>query len=52
MNREEESVMSVAAAAKLVYEREGKVTLEQSNRDDFVAIESVSRSHFVSKSFS
>lgn len=43
--------MSVAAAAKRVYEEDLKSRLERENKDDFVAIEPTSRRYFVGKTF-
>ena len=43
--------MSIATTAKQVYEEELRAQLERSNLGDFVAIEPVSRQHFVAKSF-
>jgi hypothetical protein len=45
------SLMSVAEAAKLVYEEDLRTRLEQEHRDDFVAIEPHSRSYFVGETF-
>ena len=43
--------MSVAEAAKQVYEEDLRSRLEREHRDDFVAIEPNSRSYFVGKTF-
>ena len=43
--------MSVAEAAKRIYETELKEKLESTHRDEYVAIEPESKSHFVGKSF-
>lgn len=43
--------MSIAEAAKRVYEADLKETLEAKHRDEFVAIEPESRSHFLGKTF-
>ncbi len=43
--------MSVAKAAKRVYEEDLRSRLEQEHKDDFVAIEPSSRSYFVGKTF-
>ena len=43
--------MSVAEAAKQVYEEDLRSRLEWEHRDDFVAIEPTSRSYFVGKTF-
>jgi hypothetical protein len=43
--------MSIADAAKHVYESELRETLESRHIDDFVAIEPESRSFFVGKTF-
>lgn len=43
--------MSVAQAAKQVYEEDLRSRLEREHRDDFVAIEPTSRSYFVGKTF-
>lgn len=43
--------MSVADAAKQLYEREWKVRLESEHRDEFVAIEPESRSFYLGESF-
>ena len=43
--------MSVADAAKRIYEAELKESLETSHPHEYVAIEPESRSHFVSKTF-
>ncbi len=44
-------MMSVAKAAKQVYEEDLRSRLEQEHKDDFVAIEPSSRSYFVGKTF-
>lgn len=44
------SSMSVANEAKQFYEAELKVELEAKHRDEFVAIEPVSRSYYVARS--
>jgi hypothetical protein len=43
--------MSIAEAAKGVYERELKHALEKSHRDEFVAIEPTSGAYFLGKTF-
>src|SRR5690606_31642306 len=43
--------MSVAAAAKKVYEEDLRSRLEQNHKDDFVAIEPTSRRFFLGKTF-
>jgi len=43
--------MSIAEAAKRVYEAELKEFLEAKHRDEFVAIEPESRSHFIGETF-
>ena len=43
--------MSIAEAAKRVYESELKESLEAQHRNEFVAIEPESRSHFVGETF-
>ncbi|MDZ4851237.1 MAG: hypothetical protein SGI77_18265 [Pirellulaceae bacterium] len=43
--------MSVAVAAKEVYEADLRKTLELSNMNEFVAIEPVSRRYFVGRTF-
>ena len=43
--------MSVAEAAKQVYEEDLRSRLEREHRDDFLAIEPTSRSYFVGKTF-
>ena len=43
--------MSVAESAKKVYEEDLQSRLEQEHKDDFVAIESSSRSFFLGKTF-
>ena len=43
--------MSIAEQAKAVYETELKAKLERENRDQYVAIEPVSRSFFVEREF-
>lgn len=43
--------MSIAEAAKQVYEEDLRFRLERDNRDEFVAIEPSSRSYFLGKSF-
>ena len=43
--------MSIAEAAKRLYEAELRTSLEAEHRDEFVAIEPESKSHFVGKSF-
>ncbi len=44
-------VMSIAEAAKQLYESELRKTLEADHRDEFVAIEPESRSHLLGNSF-
>ncbi|MBL8872354.1 MAG: hypothetical protein JNK90_21445 [Planctomycetaceae bacterium] len=43
--------MSIAEAAKQVYEEDLRFRLERDNRDEFVAIEPSSRSYFLGKTF-
>lgn len=43
--------MSIAEAAKQVYEEDLRSQLERENKDDFVAIEPSSRSYFLGKTF-
>lgn len=43
--------MSIAEAAKQVYEEDLRFRLERDNRDEFVAIEPSSRSYFMGKTF-
>jgi hypothetical protein len=43
--------MSIAEAAKRVYEADFKESLEARHRDEFVAIEPESRSHFIGETF-
>jgi len=43
--------MSIADAAKQVYESELRETLESKHRDEYVAIEPESKSHFLGKTF-
>ena len=43
--------MSIADAAKQVYEAELRQTLESQHRDEYVAIEPKSKSHFLGKTF-
>ena len=43
--------MSIAEAAKRVYEVDFKESLEARHRDEFVAIEPESRSHFIGETF-
>lgn len=43
--------MSIAEAAKRVYEEDLRFRLERDNRDEFVAIEPSSRSYFLGKTF-
>lgn len=43
--------MSIAEAAKRLYEAELRTSLEAEHRDEFVAIEPESKSYFVGKSF-
>ena len=43
--------MSVADAAKRVYESELRQMLESEHRDEYVAIEPESRSHFLGRTF-
>lgn len=43
--------MSIAEAAKRVYEADFKESLEAEHRDEFVAIEPESRSHFIGETF-
>ncbi len=43
--------MSIAEAAKDVYEHDLKELLEKTHRDEFVAIEPTSRSHFLGQTF-
>ena len=43
--------MSIAEEAKHVYEVDLKESLETDHRDEFVAIEPKSRSHFLGKTF-
>ncbi len=43
--------MSIAEAAKSVYETDLKESLEAEHRDEYVAIEPESRSHFLGKTF-
>lgn len=43
--------MSIAEQAKQVYEREFKAQLEAEHRDEFVAIEPVSKSFFLGVTF-
>ena len=43
--------MSIAKEAKRVYEADLKASLEADHRDEFVAIEPASRSHFLGKTF-
>lgn len=45
------SLMSIAEAAKQVYEEDLRFRLERDNRDEFVAIEPSSRSYFLGKTF-
>jgi hypothetical protein len=43
--------MSIAEAAKQIYESDLRSKLEADHRDEFVAIEPESRAHFLGKSF-
>jgi hypothetical protein len=43
--------MSIAEAAKQVYEEYLRFQLEREHKDDFVAIEPSSRSYFIGKTF-
>lgn len=43
--------MSIADAAKRIYELELKLTLEAQHRDEYVAIEPKSKAHFLGKTF-
>jgi hypothetical protein len=43
--------MSIAEAAKQVYEEDLRFQLEREHKDDFVAIEPSSRSYFIGKTF-
>ena len=43
--------MSIAEAAKQVYEQDLRSRLEREHKDDFVAIEPSSRSYFLGKTF-
>ena len=43
--------MSIAEAAKQVYEQDLRSQLEREHKDDFVAIEPSSRSYFLGKTF-
>jgi len=43
--------MSIAEAAKQVYEEDLRFQLEREHKDDFVAIEPSSRSYFIGKNF-
>lgn len=43
--------MSIAEAAKQVYEEDLRFRLERDNRDEYVAIEPNSRSYFLGKTF-
>jgi hypothetical protein len=43
--------MSIADAAKRIYESELRSTLEAEHRDEFVAIEPESKEHFLGKTF-
>lgn len=43
--------MSIANAAKRIYESELRETLEAQHRDEYVAIEPESKAHFVGKTF-
>ena len=43
--------MSIANAAKRIYESELKETFEAQHRDDYVAFEPESKTHFVGKTF-
>ncbi len=43
--------MSIAEAARRVYEAELKTELESRHRDEYVAIEPESKSHFLGKTF-
>ena len=43
--------MSIADAAKRIYESELRDTLEAEHRDEYVAIEPESKAHFLGKTF-
>jgi hypothetical protein len=43
--------MSIAENAKKVYEADFKSTLEAQHRDEFVAIEPISKAYFLGKNF-
>lgn len=43
--------MSIAVAAKQIYESELRESLESTHRDEYVAIEPDSKSHFLGKTF-
>jgi hypothetical protein len=43
--------MTIADAAKRIYELELRTTLESQHRDEYVAIEPDSKSHFLGKTF-
>ena len=43
--------MSIAEAAKRIYDADFKESLEIEHRDEFVAIEPESRSHFIGETF-
>ena len=43
--------MSIAEAAKRVYEEDLRSRLEREHKDDFVAIEPISRRYFLGKTF-
>lgn len=43
--------MSIADAAKRIYESELRYTLEAGHRDEYVAIEPESKTHFLGKTF-
>ena len=43
--------MSIANAAKRIYESELRKSLEPKHKDEFVAIEPESKSHFLGKTF-